>query len=128
MHGEYLKPIEIWLKETSGDDQWRFEQLKSLLPNKRILDFGCGAGGFLLSAKNLAADAVDIEFEERVWNYWSGSKISIFSSIKDAASVSGWEGYDIISAFHVIEHLPDPREVLTKLGKMLNSEGRIIHY
>lgn len=126
MHGEHLTPMEDWLKETSWDDQRRFEQLKPLLPNKRVLDFGCGAGGFLSNAKSLVADAVGVELEARVVNHWKDSDLVILPSIEEAASSLSGRGYDIITAFHVVEHLPDPREVLTKLGVMLKSNGRII--
>lgn len=126
MHGEQLKPIEDWLKETRWDDQRRFEQLKPFLLNKRILDFGCGAGGFLSNAKSLAADAVGVELELRVQNFYENSDITIFSSMEDAVSSSSGGGFDAITAFHVFEHLPDPREVLKKLGSMLKSDGRIV--
>jgi 2-polyprenyl-3-methyl-5-hydroxy-6-metoxy-1,4-benzoquinol methylase len=126
MHGEQLKPIEDWLKETRWDDQRRFEQLKHFLLNKRILDFGCGAGGFLSNAKSLAADAVGVELELRVQNFYENSDITILSSMEDAASSSSGGDFDAITAFHVFEHLPDPREVLKKLGTMLKSDGRIV--
>jgi 2-polyprenyl-3-methyl-5-hydroxy-6-metoxy-1,4-benzoquinol methylase len=125
MHGEYPKPIEDWIRETSWDDQRRVEQLKTLLINKRILDFGCGAGGFLLKAKNLVAEAVGIELETRIREYWKDTDITILPSIEDATSSSSC-GYDIITAFHVLEHLPDPREMLISLGRFLNTNGRMI--
>lgn len=43
-----------------------------------------------------------------------------------AASVSGGEGYDLITAFHVLEHLPDPREILKQLGGLLKPDGRMV--
>lgn len=126
MHGEQLKPMEDWLKETHCDDQRRFEQLKPLLANRRVLDFGCGAGGFLSYTKSLAADAVGVELETRVRDFYENSDITIWSSIEDAAGSLSGEGYDTITAFHVIEHLPDPRVVLKKLGAMLKSDGRMV--
>ena len=72
MHGEALVPIDIWLKETDGDDQRRFEMLKVALANKKVLDFGCGAGGFLVKAQALAAHVAGIELEQRVQTHWAG--------------------------------------------------------
>ena len=126
MHGEQLKPIEDWLRETRWDDERRFEQLKPFLINKRILDFGCGAGGFLSNAKSFAADVAGVELELRVQTFYENSDITIFSSMEDAASSSSGEEFDAITAFHVVEHLPDPREVLKKLGTMLKSDGRMV--
>jgi SAM-dependent methyltransferase len=123
MHGDTPKPILEWLKETDWDDQRRFDQLKSILPNKRILDFGSGAGGFLLKAKALAAEVIGVELENRVRNFWEGN-LKILDSIEAAGSVG--EGYDLITAFHVIEHLSDPRSVLTSLASLLKPNGRMV--
>ena len=53
--------MDSWLKDTEWDDQRRFEMVKAMLSNKRLLDFGCGAAGFLQRAKTLAADVIGIE-------------------------------------------------------------------
>ena len=106
MHGAEPTPIEVWLKETEWDDQRRFDMMKAMLPNKTLLDFGCGAAGFLQRASNLATEVTGVELETRVRDYWAG-QINIVPSIEAAGG-----GYDLISAFHVVEHLPDPRDIL----------------
>ena len=35
-------------------------------------------------------------------------------------------GFDLITAFHVLEHLPDPREMLRNLSNLLGEGGRMI--
>jgi 2-polyprenyl-3-methyl-5-hydroxy-6-metoxy-1,4-benzoquinol methylase len=120
MHGDVIAPIESWLKDTDWDDRRRFEMVRSILPNKRLLDFGCGAGGFLLRAQNLAANAVGVEPESRVLEHWK-KKLKLVSNI-DAA---GGE-FDLITAFHVVEHLADPRAVLEDLSKLLKPSGQMI--
>ena len=120
MHGTDLISIDSWLKETEWDDQRRFEMVKPMLPNKRLLDFGCGAGGFLRHAKSLAAEITGIELETRVSEYWAG-QINIFPSIDLAG-----HGYDLITAFHVVEHISDPRNMLTNLACALKPNGRLI--
>lgn len=72
MHGVDPSPIEEWLKETKWDDKRRFDMVKAMLPNKRLLDFGCGAAGFLQLAKNLAEGVMGIELETRVRDHWVG--------------------------------------------------------
>jgi 2-polyprenyl-3-methyl-5-hydroxy-6-metoxy-1,4-benzoquinol methylase len=102
------------------DDQRRFDMVKAMLPNKRLLDFGCGAGGFLKKAKTLTADITGIELEKRVRFYWTG-QLNIVPSMETAGN-----DYDLITAFHVIEHLTDPRGILTSLSRLLKPNGRII--
>jgi 2-polyprenyl-3-methyl-5-hydroxy-6-metoxy-1,4-benzoquinol methylase len=71
MHGTQLTPIDSWLKDSEWDDQRRFDMVKAMLPNKKLLDFGCGAGGFLSKARQLAASVEGIDLELRVQKYWS---------------------------------------------------------
>lgn len=120
MHGAETTSMVAWLKETEWDDLRRFDMVKAMLPNKRLLDFGCGAGGFLQRARNLAVDLTGIELETRVRDYWAG-QINIVPSVEAAGG-----GYDLITAFHVIEHLPEPRAMLTTLAGSLKPNGRMI--
>ncbi len=120
MHGSEPNPIDSWLKETAWDDQRRFDMVKAMLPNKRLLDFGCGASGFLRLAKTVAAEVTGIELETRVRDYWAG-QINIVPSVEVAGG-----GYDLITAFHVIEHLHDPRTMINRLATALTPNGRMV--
>lgn len=120
MHGAEPTPMKSWLKDTEWDDQRRFDMLKPMLPNKKLLDFGCGAGGFLNKAQHLADTVTGIELERRVREYWEG-RITIHPDLKSAG-----EGYDLIAAFHVVEHLPDPKNMLRTLASMLAENGRLV--
>jgi len=53
MHGGDTLDIQTYIRGTEWDDERRFQYLKSVLPNRRLLDFGCGTGGFLLKAREL---------------------------------------------------------------------------
>ena len=96
MHGEDPIPMEAWLKETEWDDLRRFNMLKSILPSKKLLDFGCGAAGFLQLASSLTEKITGIELEDRVVSFWR-NKLNI---VQDLDAAGG--GYDLITAFHVI--------------------------
>lgn len=120
MHGDDLPSIESWLRETEQDDQRRFEMLKAAMVNRKVLDFGCGAAGFVRKTQTLAAEVAGVEPERRVREYW-GDAISLYGSLGDAGS-----GYDLITAFHVIEHLPDPLSTLRDLAARLKDRGRLV--
>jgi len=120
MHGSEPATIDAWLKETHWDDQRRFDMIKVFLPNKRLLDFGCGAAGFLEKANHLAAEVMGIELEERVRQHWQG-RLKIVPGTESAGT-----GFDLITAFHVLEHLPDPRGMLRTLSNLLAPGGRMI--
>ena len=120
MHGAAPTPIVDWLKDTEWDDQRRFDMVKPMLPNKKLLDFGCGAGGFLQKARQLAASVAGIELERRVQEHWH-DQIIIYPSVESAVG-----GVDLITAFHVVEHLSDPITMLKTLAKKLSRDGRML--
>ena len=120
MHGKDLLAFESWIRETEQDDQRRFEMLKTALVNRTVLDFGCGAAGFLRKAQILATEVEGVEPERRVHEYW-GNSIKLHCRLED----TGRE-YDLITAFHVIEHLPNPREMLKALAARLKDGGHLV--
>lgn len=126
MHGPKALDIEAWLKKTDWDDNRRFQYLKSKLPNRSLLDFGCGAGGFLLKAKELAAVVYGVELETHLSNYYQGCGLTVFQRLSDIPNDISRDGYDIITMFHVLEHIPDPKSILSELSEMLASDGQMI--
>lgn len=120
MHGGKLPLIESWLRHAEQDDQRRFDMLKTILANRKILDFGCGAAGFVQKAQALAAEVIGIEPERRIREHW-GARLKLYGRLQDAGS-----GYDLITAFHVVEHLSDPRALLKELAACLNDTGRLV--
>lgn len=120
MHGPAVGTIEAWLAEASADDERRFRGLAALLVNRRVLDVGCGASGFLRRAGTLAKEVVGVEPETRVREFYRDA-LQIHS---DLDGVSG--GFDLVTAFHVLEHVPDPRGMLRRLGRFVVPGGRIV--
>ena len=120
MHGDALPSVESWLRDSEQDDQRRFEMLKSVMVNRKVLDFGCGAAGFVRKAQSLAAEVAGVELESRVREYW-GDSIALHGGLEDVGG-----GYDLITAFHVVEHLSDPRAMMKELATRLKDQGRLV--
>jgi len=93
----------------------------------RLLDFGSGKGNFLFMAKKLGYEVTGIEtateraeFAEKKFN------LKIIRSQYTGGKVAD-EAFDIITLFHVLEHLPNPKELLSNLiGHNLKENGMII--
>lgn len=104
------------------DDKRRFFYFKKILKNKKILDFGCGWGGFLKQITE-AKLLTGIELREECINYIKKKikKIEVTNNINNLNNK-----YDIITLFHVLEHIPYQIETLKKIKKQLSKNGKII--
>jgi cyclopropane fatty-acyl-phospholipid synthase-like methyltransferase len=122
MHGATPQAIKDWLRESERDDKRRYRQAFALLWGKKLLDFGCGAGGFLMLAQAAAAEVCGLEPERRLQPYFESNGLKVFQRVED---LSG-RLFDLITAFHVVEHLPDPRAVLRQLAGLLTENGTIM--
>jgi 2-polyprenyl-3-methyl-5-hydroxy-6-metoxy-1,4-benzoquinol methylase len=104
------------------DDYRRALQFKKYLKNKDILDFGCGWGGFLRNIKNYKSLS-GVELRKECIHYISSNtkKINISDNIN-----SFERKFDIITLFHVLEHIPYQLETLKVLKSKLRNNGKII--
>lgn len=123
MHSGDPYPIEEWLRETDRDDERRFRYLSEAITNRDVLDFGCGVGGFLLKARAKANYVMGIELEARLLPHFQANGLDVFQSIDDLPFD---QSFNLITAFHVLEHLEDPANMLRQLATRLRGGGRII--
>jgi len=103
--------------------QWGI--IKSLVKEKqgRILDFGCGGGHFLdRVSDNWDKYGVEISVIGREVAKTKGIKVYAHLS-----SLRNYEGaFDVIVMFATIEHLPNPREVVSQLRRLLKAGGLFV--
>lgn len=118
MHQGVIVPEQL-LKQTFEDDDRRFRFLKDITKGKKVLDFGCGYGGFLKYTKEIADEVYGLEIEEAASEYCQKQGINIISLEDDYK-------FDVITMFHVIEHLLNPLDILQQLKEKLNEGGIII--
>ncbi len=119
MHGKDFD-FKKWKNESYRDDLRRIKQFKRILKNKSLLDFGCGAGGFLELSNSITAESSGFELDLSVKKFWK-NKLKIYDEIDKIKSK-----FDVITMFHVLEHLKSPIETLIKLKKNLKHGGVII--
>ena len=118
------------IKTTSGyiktniiinEDLRRYELFKKELTNKHILDFGCGWGGLMKNIKKYKS-LCGVEVREQCISYIKKiKKINIYNNINLVKNK-----VDIITMFHVLEHLPNQVDTLKSLKSKLRRGGKII--
>ena len=123
MHSRKKPDIKSWLKSTHSDDLRRYKFLKKQVFNKKVIDFGCGAGGFLELVSKSAKEVHGIEHEKAMQTSYLKRNLNVFTDLKPA--LKSKKKWNILTAFHVVEHLPDPVKVLKKLSKLLTNNGEM---
>jgi SAM-dependent methyltransferase len=120
---EFVMPARAaLLEEESADTARRIELLRPLVKGKRLLDFGCGAGAVVLGLSDVAAEAYGVEL-----NQLHREALGAISGIRVARNLVDLPGeFDVISLFHVLEHLQDPIAELAQLRARLAPGGRLM--
>lgn len=104
----------------------RLKELQKIRQGGRLLDVGCGEGTFLKLAKR---------------NGWhiSGTELSAYA-VKYATDVLGADifcgeiedagypenSFDIVTMWHVLEHVRDPNQYLNEIRRVLRPDGLLV--
>jgi len=126
MHGEEAVNVQSWIRQTDIDDERRFQFLQPVLPERSLLDFGCGTGNFLLKAESVVSRTHGVELENRLTCHYKEKDLIVYRSLSEIPEKFRHGGYDIITAFHVLEHIVDPKSILTELSQILTDDGQVI--
>lgn len=94
-------------------------------PPGRILDFGCGWGFFLASAKAIGWEAFGID---PLPAHSARARSIGLTVVTDTLQIDTFpaEAFDVITAFQVFEHLLNPLEELEKLYRFLRPGGILL--
>ncbi|WP_282117687.1 class I SAM-dependent methyltransferase [Maribacter aquivivus] len=95
---------------------------KYTIAEKKLLDIGCGTGEFLINAKNKNWKTVGVELNENARKKATDKNLEIYKSL-DAINN---QKFDVITLWHVLEHLPDLDKQINKITSLLNKNGTLI--
>jgi 2-polyprenyl-3-methyl-5-hydroxy-6-metoxy-1,4-benzoquinol methylase len=87
-----------------------------------ILDFGSGAGEFAKVAKSNGFEVSAFEVDNSVLGSANYSGIPLFQTFEDIPK----EKFDLVTMFHVIEHVPNPLKMLSEVHSTLKKSGGIL--
>lgn len=97
-----------------------------VVPGARILDVGSGGGLFLRVVSRLGAIAKGVEPSSIAADQSQRAGLDVFNGTLEQFSETTTERFDIITANHVVEHVPSPIETLTAMRKLLAPGGLIL--
>ncbi|MGE5608396.1 MAG: class I SAM-dependent methyltransferase [Bacillota bacterium] len=93
---------------------------------QRLLDFGSGDGQWTRLATALGLDAIGVEPDDAAREVAHRSGALAFKTLEEADQAMLGAPYDRILLRHVLEHVPQPRELLEQLAQRLAPTGRIL--
>jgi SAM-dependent methyltransferase len=92
--------------------------------HNRLLDAGCGDGGFVLVAQTLGYQAEGLEIDPKACAQARSHGLTVHQgSLPDTGLES--ESFDEITLSHVLEHLHDPVGALREVYRLLRLGGRL---
>jgi SAM-dependent methyltransferase len=101
------------------------EELSKQFPNRgRLLEVGCSYGGFMAEARRDGWDVTGIELSETAARYAReqlGLRV-LSGSVHDNLQQLGG-GYQVVALFHVIEHVPNPVQLLEMCRRLIKPRG-----
>ena len=95
------------------------------LIGKDVLDIGCGTGDFLKTAQQRGWNVLGVEPNEKareLANQKTNNKVYDVKSLYELKEKS----FDVITLWHVLEHLPQKEQHIEICKKLLKPHGRIV--
>ncbi len=88
----------------------------------KLLDIGAGTGDFLVVAKNDGWETTGIEPSLKAKAIAINKGVSFAENLSDLPSHS----FDVITMWHVLEHIPNLEEYILELKRLIKPKGTII--
>lgn len=111
-------------------DRFGYERVEILeryceeLTDQRIIDIGCGNGYFLAAAMERSKHCYGTESSQRV-RAFAQQKTGLTIFEEDLENLPE-NGFDIVTLFDVIEHVPEPVPFMRSIDNLLNPGGSIL--
>jgi 2-polyprenyl-3-methyl-5-hydroxy-6-metoxy-1,4-benzoquinol methylase len=112
--------------EDSPSYRWRLSQLQKHAGKGKLLDYGCGSGGFLKYLRKKGWDVYGLDaspWAVRIAGETLGDRVRLTSSTETGFPD---DSFDIVCLFEVFEHLPDPASSLREFQRILKPNGHLL--
>jgi len=91
--------------------------------DKRVLDIGAGTGDFLMTCQKQGWKIEGVEPNEKANDIAS---LKLASSLKQNIRDLDGQQYDVVTMWHVLEHVPNLMSYISQLKSLLKPEGTLI--
>jgi 2-polyprenyl-3-methyl-5-hydroxy-6-metoxy-1,4-benzoquinol methylase len=125
-HEEYYR---AWIEKQKAQRlrlwQRRFRDMQRFRRSGKLLDVGCGLGTFVKISKDNGFDATGTEVSDFAVQYaYEAYGLNIIPGALEALRFPD-DCFDVVTIWHVLEHLPSPRATLTEIHRILKKGGML---
>ena len=105
------------------ENLWKKKGLALLMQHcdpkgKTLLDYGCGRGECLEFAKSAGFIAKGADTDPKCVTLASRYGDACVLNAEDPLSQFGEKSFDVVTCFHVLEHVDNPKQILETLAKI----------
>ncbi len=123
--GEEAERERAWRRATwYADVQALVESIDSDV--SRVLDVGAGTGEFLAYMQDNGFDVVGLEPSSKIGEVARSKGLTIHATTLEDFAETTEDSFDVVTLFHVLEHVPNPVEVLEAAHSLLGKGGLLI--
>ncbi len=109
-----------WVKKKALKN--KLALIDSFKTTKKVLDLGAGTGDFLFTCKNGGWDVSGVEPNQKARAIAKEKGIHLCEDI----SAFSKQTFDVITLWHVLEHVPNVEETIRQLQAMLSPNGKLV--
>ncbi len=104
----------------------KIKLISSFVPRGTILDYGCGTGMFLSECKRSGWETFGMEPDDNARQIASEQNLNLFSDKSTLQLHIAEKEFDVITLWHVLEHVTDMFDTLAFLKHKLKPQGVLI--
>ena len=114
--------LDQWVEDRKMGD--RFNHVR-VVPGGRYLDIGCGTGDMVAAMAKLGMEAEGVEPSEFAAAKARKAGLNVTCAMLHDAKYPD-SRFDSVSMFHVLEHVPDPVDIIRECKRILKPGGELV--
>ncbi len=120
----YLGPNQA--DERNFDDLAGWMSRYASLEGASLLDVGCGSGKLVRYLRRRAVAAWGVEPSRALYDHFLARDPEFFRGTLDEVAAARDARFDVVTAFDVLEHVPDPLALLRALARTTRDGGTVL--
>lgn len=118
-----LQQVEGYYREEKWEQEYALDRMSA---TDKVLEVGCGTGGFIKMAARRGVQVRGIEINREAVDAARAEGLSVEHELLSEFAAREPESVDFLCAFQVLEHVPDPLAFLTECLRCVRPGGYLV--